>query len=130
MALDLFKEVLPSIMHTKKNVLTTKEQAKEYVPFIVNRALSFHMDCVFYANEMNHYHNLPNNMQYNYLLGSIRGMKRKFQPWQKADIINNIDAVMIYYGFSREKAKCAIKILTKEQLDEIVRLTDPGGPKK
>ena len=129
MTLDLFKEVLPSILQTKKNVLTDPNDIDSYVPFVVNRGLSFHMDCVPYANEMNKYPNLDKDMQYNYLLHSVRGMKRKFQPWQKADVIKNIESVMTYYGFSAEKAKEAMKILTESQLKEIIALTDVGGVK-
>ena len=127
---DVFKEVIPSILQTKKNVLVTPEDIKDYSPFLVNRALSFHIDCVLHANEMNRCHSASNKMQYDYLLGAIRPAKRKFQPWQKADVVKNIESVMTYYNFSREKAKDAMRILTEEQLKEIVKLTDPGGPKK
>ena len=52
---DLFKEVVPSILQTKKNVFSDEHEYKDYKAFMVNRALSFHMDCVLYANEMNLY---------------------------------------------------------------------------
>ena len=82
---DLFKEILPSILQTKKSVFRDEIDYKEYKPFIINRALSYHMDCVLYVNEMNINSSLDPDMQYQYLLGTIRSMKRKFQPWQKID---------------------------------------------
>jgi hypothetical protein len=53
--LDLFKQVIPSILKTKKNVLLDEVDTKEYKKqaFTVNRALSYHVDCVLYANQMN-----------------------------------------------------------------------------
>ena len=52
---DLFIEIIPSILQTKKSVVNDDIDAKDYVPFMVNRSLSYHMDCILYANEMNLY---------------------------------------------------------------------------
>ncbi len=73
--MDVFRDLIPSILQTKKNVL---ENEKDYPAFVVNKAISFHYDCVFQANQMNQYPSLSNNMQYQYLLNSIRGYKRPF----------------------------------------------------
>lgn len=81
---DLFKEIVPSILQSKKNVFEDDPDHKDYNPFIVNRALSFHSDCIPYVEEMNRLHFLDKDMQYQYLIHSIRPMKRKFPPWQKA----------------------------------------------
>ena len=59
---DLFKEIVPSILQTKKNVFDG--DYKDYKAFMVNRALSYHMDCVLYANEMNLRPGLDSDMQY------------------------------------------------------------------
>ena len=80
---DLFKEIIPSILQTKKSVINDDIDLKDYTHFVVNRALSYHIDCVLYANEMNLYPELEKDLQYQYLLNTIRPMKRKFQPWQK-----------------------------------------------
>lgn len=126
---DLFKEVVPSILQTKKNVFSDEHEYKDYKAFMVNRALSFHMDCVLYANEMNLYPDLDSDMQYQYLLNTIRPMKRKFQPWQKAEVLKDIECVKQYFGYSNEKAKEALRILTDEQIQEIRIRTDVGGTK-
>jgi Bacteriophage clamp loader A subunit len=127
---DLFKEILPSILQTKKSVFRDEIDYKEYKPFIVNRALSYHMDVVLYVNEMNKNPGIEPDMQYSYLLNTIRSMKRKFQPWQKTSIDNNIECVKQYFGYSNEKAKEALRILNDEQIAEIKAKTTKGGVNK
>ena len=100
-----------------------------YAPFIVNRALSYHLDCVIYAQEMNLYPSADKDMQYQYLLNSIRPMKRKFVPWQKANKDKDIECVKEYFGYSNQKATEALRILTDEQIAEIRKKTDKGGVK-
>ena len=127
---DLFKEIIPSILQTKKNVFSDEREYKDYKAYMVNRALSFHMDCVLYANEMNLHPGLDEDMQYQYLLNTVRPMKRKFQPWQRADILKDLECVKQYFGYSDEKAKEALRILTDEQLEQIRKHTDKGGTKQ
>ena len=113
------------ILHKK----TTDEELdfKDYAPFIVNRSLSYHLDCVRYANEMNLWPSIDKDMQYQYFLNNIRHMKRKFAPWQKSKKDENIDCVKTYFGYSNQKAKEALRILTDEQISEIRIKTDKGG---
>ena len=124
---DLFKEIVPSILQTKKSVFRDELDYKDYKPFIVNRALSNHMDCVLYVNEMNIHPEIEKELQYQYLLNTIRSMKRKFQPWQKSEVDKNIECVKEYFGYSNQKAKEALRILNDEQIAEIKRRTDKGG---
>jgi hypothetical protein len=121
---DLFKDILPSILQTKKNVL---ENERDYNPYIINRALSFHFDCVLQANQMNQYPALDGRLQYDYCLNSIRGYKRPFRPWQKRETIANLEAVKEYYNYSYEKAKEVLPIFTEEQLAEIRKRLQKGG---
>ena len=124
---DLFKEIIPSILQTKKSVINDDIDIKDYTPFVVNRALSYHIDCVLYANEMNLHPELEKDLQYQYLLNTIRPMKRKFQPWQKSEVNKDIECVKTYFGYSNQKAKEALRILNDEQIAEIKRKTDKGG---
>jgi len=102
---------------------------KDYAPFIVNRSLSYHLDCVLYANDMNLHPSADKDMQYQYFLNSIRPMKRGFQPWQKSNTDENIECVKTYFGYSNAKAKEALRILTDEQIAVIKIKTDTGGVK-
>ena len=102
---------------------------KDYTPFIVNRSLSYHLDCILYANDMNLHPGIDKDIQYQYFLNSIRPMKRGFQPWQKSKTDENIECVKAYFGYSNAKAKEALRILSDEQIAVIKIKTDTGGVK-
>lgn len=121
---DLFKEILPSILQTKKTVL---DNESDYVPFVVNKALSFHQDCILYANQINMFPSIPKSVQYQYYINTIRPYKRPFKKWLKKEKIENIDAIKEYYGYSNEKAKMALSVLTDEQIMKIRKEIDKGG---
>lgn len=123
---DLFKEIIPSILQTKKDVFKG-EGYEDYKPFIINRSLSYHMDCVLYVNEMNINPGLDKDMQHQYLLNTIRPMKRKFQPWQKTEVLKDLECVKLHFGYSNEKAKEALRILNDDQIAEIRAKTNKGG---
>ena len=123
------KDWLNSINLTKKNLIDEDASTeKEYPPFIINKCLSGHLDTVLFANEMNQYHFLPKKMQYDFFLNSVR-KKKRFSPWLRQDKIQDLDYVKRYYGFSNEKAKQALKILTNEQLAFIKSKFETGGTK-
>jgi len=126
---DLFKDIIPSILQTKKSVINDEIDLKDYTPFVVNRALSYHMDCILYANEMNLRTGMDKDMQYQYLLNTIRPMKRKFQPWQKAEVNKNLQYVKEYFKYSDSKAKDALRVLTDAQIADIKIKIDKGGVK-
>ena len=122
--MDVFRELIPSIIQTKKNVL---EDEKDYPAFVVNRALSFHYDCVLQANEMNKNPGLPAMLQYQYLLNTVRGYKRPFRKWEKRETIDDLEAIKEYYNYSNEKAKEALVLLDTAQLETIRKAIDKGG---
>jgi hypothetical protein len=121
---DLFKDIIPSILQTKKNVL---ENEKDYNPFIVNKALSFHYDCILHANQMNLIPNTDSVMQYQYLLNSIRPWKRPFQKWLKPEKVENLECIKEFYGYSNDKARAALEVLSDEQIDSIKKNLNKGG---
>ncbi len=121
---DLFKDIVPSILQTKKNVL---EDEKDYNAFIVNKALSFHYDCILSANQMNMNHVLDNKLQYHYLINTIRPYHRKYQKWLKAEKVENLECVKEYYGYSYEKAKAALEVLSEDQIKTIKKELNKGG---
>ena len=119
------KDWLNSINMNKKNLLDDDPTAK-YPAYIVNRCMSGHLDTVLFANEMNRVPNLDPKLQYSFLLNSVRKRKR-FSPWLRKDEIRDLDLVKRYYGYSNEKAKQALSILTKEQLSFIKSKFETGG---
>ena len=90
--------------------------------------MSGHLDTVLFANEMNLNAHLDNDLQYSFFLNSVRKRKR-FSPWLRKDEIKDLDCVKRYYGYSNEKAKQALRILTKKQLNFIKSKFETGGMK-
>jgi hypothetical protein len=121
------KDWLNSINFTKENLLEEDPTlVKEYAPYIINRCLSGHIDCILFANEMNMNHSLDKDMQYSFYLNSLR-KKKRFSPWIRKDTIKDLDYVKRYYGYSNEKAQQALKILNKEQINFIKQRLEIGG---
>jgi hypothetical protein len=123
------KDWLNSINFTKENLMEDNpDLKKEYAPYVINRCLSAHIDCVLFANEMNKNHHLDKDMQYSFYLNSLR-KKKRFSPWLRKDKVTDLECIKQYYGYSNEKASQALKILTKEQLTFIKQRLDIGGKK-
>ena len=123
------KDWLNSINHTKQNLLEEDPSStNKYPPYIVNRCLSSHLDCIMYANEMNMNHHLSKDMQYSFYLNSLRKRKR-FSPWLQKDKVKDLECIKQYYGYSNDKALQALKILNKTQIDFIKQRLETGGKK-
>ena len=124
------KDYLNSINFTKKDLMKSddKDGVKKYPAFIINKILSGFQDTIMLVNEVNRNHFLDKDMQYWFLLNSIRSKKR-FSPFLRASKLKNIDLVKEYYGYSNEKAKTVLDILTKDQLKLIKEKLYKGGTK-
>ena len=123
------KDWLNSINFNKQNLIEEDPSTiKDYPPYIINRCLSGHLDCVMFANEMNKYSFLDKDMQYSFYLNTLR-KKKRFSPWLRKDKVTDLQCVKEYYGYSNEKASQALKILSKQQLDFIKQRLEIGGSK-
>jgi len=121
------KDYLYSINQSKRNILDNDIDAqKKYPPYIINRCLSSFTDTILFANEMNRNPHLPNKMQYDFFINSVKPRKR-FSPWARKDSIDYLDVVKEYYGYNDDKALQALRILTKDQLDTIKKSLSKGG---
>lgn len=97
-----------------------------YVPFIVNKSLSYFPETVMHANLMNVNQHLDKKLQFHYLLNSVRPGKR-FAKWLKKDG-DDLELIQQYYGYSTEKAQQALRILSKQQISLIrTKLTQGVG---
>ena len=127
MSIEL-KDWLNSINFTKENLMEDPDVKKDYPPYIINRCLSGHLDCIMFANEMNKYSFLDKDMQYSFYLNTLR-KKKRFSPWLRKDKVTDLEIIKQYYGYSNEKASNALKILTPEQIKFIKQRLDTGGMK-
>jgi hypothetical protein len=100
---------------------------KQYVPFIINRGLSYFKDTALFANEMNIKNNLPPRMQYDFYRNIVTSKKR-FSKWgKKAKTSDDINIIKSLYDYSEEKAESVYKLLTKEQIRELHKIAERGG---
>ena len=126
------KDYLNAINFSKEKLLDTDdtEWVKKYPPFVINKCLSMFYDCIAQANEMNGYHFLDKDVQFNFFINSIRKKKRFGGKWLKQNVLKDIEYVKEYYDYSNEKAREALSILTKEQIELIKLSIDKGGRKR
>jgi hypothetical protein len=124
------KEYLNAINFTKNDLMKSEDDLwkKKYPAFIVNKMLSGFSDTVMLVNEMNRNHFLDKDMQFQFLLNSIRSKKR-FTPFLRANKLKEIECVKEYYGYSNDKAKSALDILTKDDIKLIKEKLYKGGTK-
>jgi len=122
-------DFLKAVNQSKENLMVSDSLTEnEYPQFVVNRTLSYFLDTVLYANEVNVRSHTDNRLQFDYLLNTIRSSKR-FSRWLKPEENKNIDAIKEYYDYSNQKAKEVLNILSGEQLSFIHESLNKGGMK-
>lgn len=109
-------DYLNTITYSKQDIMT-EDNESQYPAFIINRGLGFGADTVIAANEMNSRPHLDERMQYDFLRGVVRKAKR-YNKWIKAEE-SNIEAVKEYFGYSFNKAKEALTLLSDKEIAEI-----------
>ena len=124
------KEYLNAINFTKKDLTKSEDELwkKKYPAFIVNKLLSAFSDTIMLVNEMNRNHFIDKDMQFQFLLNSIR-TKKLYSPFLRASKLKEIECVREYYGYSNDKAKSALDILTKDEIKLIKEKLYKGGTK-
>jgi hypothetical protein len=121
---------LSSINYDKKPLLDTDESATRLYPaFVVNRCLSYFVDTIFHANEMNCVPWLDNKSQFDFHRLSIR-KKRRFSNWVKKETEDDIELIKQAYGYSERKAIEVLNIIGPQQMDQIRKSLYKGGTDK
>ncbi len=115
-------QYLNEINFGKKNLMEDEDEfwEKKYPAYIINKCLSAHGDAIFYVNEMNRMHYLDNRLQNDFFINSLSKRKR-FAKWIRASKVKDIECIKEYYGYSNEKAKQALRVLTDDQVKTIKR---------
>ena len=115
--------------YAKLDITKGESNIGSYIPYLTNRAFSYHPDTIFYANEMNIRQNLDKMMQYHYYMFGVEKRKRYSGKWHKNELTADVEVIMSYYSVNREVAKKYLKVLSKDQLKEIKERMNPGGTK-
>lgn len=118
------------ILYGKKNLIVDEFTEKEYLPFIVNRALSYHYDCILYANEMNQRPFLDKKCQNSFLINTVRSRKRPFAKWVKSEKSEDLECIKKVFNYSDSKAKDVLRLLSEEQIQKLKEETLTGGLRK
>lgn len=126
-------EFINAVSYDKKNLIrdseTPEAAAKLYSPFMTNRALSFHISSIMDANIMNQCGHLEGQLQFEYLLNSVRREKR-FSKWFKPEANADLELICEHYQCSKRRAQDIIAILSDEQLETIRSTHSTGGTKR
>jgi len=122
------KEYLKAINQSKERLMDTTDEMweKKYPAYVVNRCVYPFSDTILLVNEMNIYNGLDNKLQFHFLLNSTRARKR-FTPWLKSSKINNLETIKEYFGYSDQRAKEVLDVLTDEDISYMETKLDKGG---
>lgn len=123
-------DYLGAVTKTKDlSVLKDLDFSKHYNAFLINRALSQHEDTVLAAQMMNERHHLPVELQFRFLLNTVRARYRK-SDWLKFTVSDDLKAVAEYYGCSIRHARGILSLHSSAQLTTIYARLDKGGATK
>lgn len=119
-------DFVKSVSHTKQDLVVDDISEKEYTPFLTNKALSYHRDCIYFVQEMNTNHHLDNRLQYSFFLNTLR-RKQRFSKWSKPYVSNKIAIIKDYYNCNDKKAQEYMEILSDKQIRELNKRMQKGG---
>ena len=112
-----------AITSTKEDLMAEDENIEpQYNAFIVNRALGYGADTVIAGNEMNARPHLDSRMQFEFLKGVVR-QSRRFNKWIKGEH-ENIKLIQEEFGYSFNKAKEALRLLSEKDIEKIKKYQD------
>jgi len=122
-------EFVNAINYSKEDLFEDPQADKDYNAFLINRSLSYFVDTVMFANEMNQYSSIPSKQQFAYYINTI-ARKKRFSKWaEKASKSDDLAAVCSYYGYSKQRGKDVLDMLTTEQINYIKERQYTGGRK-
>ena len=73
-------DFINAITFNKNDLIIDEWSEKQYIPYIINKGLSYGVDTVIPANEMNARSHIDKKLQFQFLINSIRPRKR-FNKW-------------------------------------------------
>jgi len=128
---------LNSVNYTKINIFKDLEEfergvaEKEYgkLVFVINRTLSYSIDTLMYANELNQRSVIPPKSQFDYLLNSLRKRKR-YNRWARRPKIENLALVKEYFSYNDIRAEEILDLLSEDDFIKIRKNMYKGGKKK
>lgn len=100
---------------------------KDYVSFMVDRAMSYHIDTVMLASEVTQRFNMPKQWQYDFYRTAISPKKKRFSKWAKPEEVADIELIIEAYGVNRQKAMTILSCINNSNINEIRDKMSHGG---
>jgi hypothetical protein len=122
-------DILNDISFDKHEILSEKENFKDYNPFMINRFLSMDGSTLFLSNFINRMSHLPKEVQYQFYLKGIDKKKRFFKYQKKEGGDKKVKIIKKYYNCNDEKAMELLEILKDDQIKSIEKSLNMGGKK-
>ena len=119
-------DFINAIHHSKEALIVDDWSEKQYSAWLVNKGLSYGADTVIYANEMNSRPHITARLQFDFLINTVRPRKR-FNKWLKPETVDALETVQEYYGYSIDKARQVLPLLSDVQLETIKKRLNKGG---
>lgn len=119
-------DFINAIHHSKDQLIVDDWSERQYNPYIINRGLSYGADTVIYANEVNSRPHIAARLQFDFLINTVRPRKR-FNKWLKPETVDALETVQEYYGYSIDKARQVLPLLSDVQLETIKKKLNKGG---
>ena len=123
-------DYLTSINKSKVNVMRDPNADPKtitgYPAFMIRRLMSYHMDTVLLANEMNILPHLDNQMQYEYLLYAVP-KKNRYATTHKVQPSETIDLIKRFYNYNDEKALEVVMLHTDVDFARMKEHLSEGG---
>ena len=114
-------DFVKSINEKTENLIQVQpEVERDYLPYMVNRSLSFSPDTILYANSMNERWTLDKKLQYDFLYGSVR-RRRRYDKWMKREEDEMLPLVVELYKVNQRRAAEYLSLLTEEQKQQLRR---------
>lgn len=113
----------PSPFDYSKSILNSTAPipvSEAYIPYIVNRAVAHHRDCIFICQMANEF-NLPPEQQYVFLFNQVTKYRRPFERWVSAkkgkETTSDLEFLSKYYQCSIEVASQYIELMTPNDIE-------------
>jgi hypothetical protein len=124
---NYFYKFFKDITYGQANIMLAQDIESEYEPYNMNKNLSYSTEWIFTVNDMNGLPHLPNRLQYDYFINSIRRRSRKLESWIKPEKSKDLEAVKEYYNYSNQKARDSMLLLSDTEIEYIKSKTYKGG---
>lgn len=118
-----------SLSQTKVNLLDQDpENIKDLKGsmFMINRAFSYYVDTILWANEINQHSNIEPLMFHDFYFYGLKS-KSRYSKWSKKINDEDVQLIMSHYNYSERLAIEALELLSSEDIINIRKSRETGG---